>query len=133
MTHNTALLAGACEIAGQVEEAVTLLDDALQLVERTGERWLEPELHRHKGQLLLRQGHAEAAEELYRKALSIAAEQGAKLWELRAAMSLARLRRDQGRHTEAHNLLAPVYGWFTEGFDTEDLKEAKALLEELDV
>jgi predicted ATPase len=133
MTHNTALLAGACEIAGQVEEAVTLLDDALQLVERTGERWLEPELHRHKGQLLLRQGHAEAAEELYRKALSIAAEQGAKLWELRAAMSLARLRRDQGRHTEAHNLLAPVYGWFTEGFDTEDLKEAKALLERLDV
>jgi predicted ATPase len=73
-----------------------------------------------------------AAEELYRKALGIAGEQGAKLWELRAAASLARLRRDQGRHAEARALLAPVYGWFTEGFDTPDLKEAKALLAELD-
>jgi predicted ATPase len=81
--------------------------------------------------LLLRQGHSEAAEELYRKALSIAAEQGAKLWELRAAASLASLRRDQGRRVEAHELLAPIYGWFTEGFDTPDLKEAKALLDEL--
>ena len=89
------------------------------------------ELNRHKGQLLLRQGDSEAAEELYRKALSIAQEQEAKLWELRAAVSLARLRRDQGRHTEARDLLAPVYGWFTEGFDTPDLKEAKALLDEL--
>jgi predicted ATPase len=78
--------------------------------------------------LLLR--HSEAAEELYYKALSIAEEQKAKLWELRAAMSLARLRRDQGRHAEARDLLAPVYGWFTEGFDTTDLKEAKALLDE---
>jgi predicted ATPase len=78
--------------------------------------------------LLLRRGQSEAAEELYRKALSIAEEQGAKLWELRAAASLARLRRDQGRRTEARNLLAPVYGWFTEGFDMPDLKEAKALL-----
>jgi predicted ATPase len=73
-----------------------------------------------------------AAKELYRKALSIAAEQEAKLWELRAAASLARLRRDQGRHAEARDLLAPVYGWFTEGFDTPDLKEAKALLDDLD-
>ena len=129
--HYFALLARACEIAGQVEEAVTLLDDALQIVERTGERWLAAELNRHKGQLLLRQGHSEAAEELYRKALSIAEEQGAKLWELRAAVSLARLRRDQGRRAEARDLLAPVYGWFTEGFDTPDLKEAKALLDEL--
>jgi predicted ATPase len=88
-------------------------------------------LYRHKGQLLLRQKHSEAADELYRKALSIAEEQRAKLWELRAAASLARLRRDQGRHTEARNLLAPVYGWFTEGFDTPDLTEAKALLDEL--
>src|SRR5207253_10539815 len=88
-------------------------------------------LNRHQGQLLLRQGHSVAAEDLYRKALGIAEEQGAKLWELRAAASLARLRRDQGRHTEARDLLAPVYGWFTEGFDTQDLKEAKALLDEL--
>ena len=116
---------------GQVEEALTLLDDALQSVERTG-RWLAAELNRHKGRLLLRQGHSDAAEKLYRKALSIAVEQEAKLWELRAAVSLARLRRDQGRHTEARGLLAPVYGWFTEGFDTPDLKEAKALLDELD-
>ena len=129
--HLIALLARACEIAGQIEEALTLLDDALQIVERTGERWFAAELNRHKGQLLLRQGHSEAAEELYRKALSIAEEQEAKLWELRAAVSLARLRRDQGRHAEARDLLAPVYGWFTEGFDTPDLKEAKALLEAL--
>jgi class 3 adenylate cyclase/predicted ATPase len=129
--HYIALLASAYEIAGQIEDAVTQLDDALQIVETTGERWLAAELNRHKGQLLLRQGHPEAAEELYRKALSIAKEQGAKLWELRAAMSLARLRRDQGRCAEARDLLEPVYGWFTEGFDTPDLKNAKALLDEL--
>ena len=76
----------------------------------------------------LRQGHSEAAEELYRKALSIAEEQEAKLWELRAATSLARLRRDQCRHAEARDLLAPVYDWFTEGFDTPDLQDARALL-----
>jgi predicted ATPase len=126
-----ALLARACEIAGQIEESLTLLNDALQIVERTGERWLAAELDRHKAQLLLRQGHTEAAEELYRKALSIADEQEAKLWELRAAASLARLCREQGRHTEARDLLAPVYRWFTEGFGTPDLKEAKVLLDEL--
>ena len=131
MPHYIALLAGACEIAGQIEEAVTLLGDALQIVEGTGERWLAAELNRHKGQLLLRQGHSQVAEELYRKAFSIAEEQGAKLWELRAAASLARLRRDQGRHPEARDVLAPVYGWFTEGFDTPDLNEAKELLREL--
>jgi class 3 adenylate cyclase/predicted ATPase len=130
--YHIALLASACEIAGQIEEAVTLLDEALQIVESTGERWFATELNRHKGQLLLRQGNSEAAEELYRKALSIAREQEAKLWELRAAVSLARLRRDQGRHAEARDLLAPVYGWFTEGFDTPDLKDSKALLDELD-
>ena len=84
-----------------------------------------------KGRLLLRKGHSETAEELYWKALKIAKEQQAKLWELRAALSLAQLRREQGRHAEAYDLLAPVYGWFTEGFDTPDLKEAKALLESL--
>ena len=81
--------------------------------------------------MLLRQDHSKAAEELYRKAVSIAAEQSAKLWELRAAMSLAPLRRDQGRRDEARDLLAPVYGWFIEGSDTQDLQEAKALLSEL--
>jgi predicted ATPase len=103
--HNIALLARASAIAGQVEEAVALLDAALQIVERTGERWFAAELNRHKGQLLLRQGHPEAAEQLYRKALSIAREQEAKLWQLRAAASLARLRHDQSRHAEARNLL----------------------------
>jgi class 3 adenylate cyclase/predicted ATPase len=131
MPHYNALLAGVCEIAGQMEEASTLLADALQIVESTGERWLYAELYRHQGQLLLRQGPTEAAEELYRKALSIAVEQEAKLWELRTAVSLARLRRDKGRGAEARELLAPVYGWFTEGFGTPDLKEAKALLDEL--
>jgi predicted ATPase len=131
MSEYTPLLASACQISGQVEEASTLLDEALQIVERTGERWYSAELHRHKGQLLLHQGHSEAAEELYRKALTIAWEQEAKMWELRAAGSLAQLRRDQGRRAEARALLGPVYEWFTEGFDTRDLKEAKALLDEL--
>ena len=107
------------------------MDDALQIVERTGARWFAAELNRHKGQLLLRRGDADAAEELYRKALTIAREQEAKLWELRAAVSLARLWRDQGRREEAGDLLAPVYDWFTEGFGTPDLKEAKELLDEL--
>ena len=130
MPHFMTLLARACEIAGQAEEAVTLLKTP-QIVEGR-ERWFVAELNRQKGRLLLRQGHSDSAEELYRKALSIAEEQGAKLWELRAAASLARLRRDQGRRAEARDLLAPVYGWFTEGFDTPDLKEAKALLDTLD-
>jgi DNA-binding winged helix-turn-helix (wHTH) protein/predicted ATPase len=125
-----ALLAGACEIAGQIEEGAARLDQALQLVERTGERWFAAELNRQKGRLGLQQGNAEAAEELYRKALGIAREQEAKLWELRAAASLARLWRDQGRRAAARDLIAPVYTWFTEGFATRDLKEAKALLDE---
>ena len=124
-------MAEACEIAGEIDESVTVLGDALQIVERTGQRWLAAELDRLKGKLLLRQGNPEAAEELYRKALSIAREQEAKLWELRAAMSLARLRRDQGRKADARDLLAPVYDWFTEGFESIDLKETKALLGEL--
>ena len=116
---------------GQTDRALTLLAEALQTVQRTGERWFAAELNRHKGQLLLRQGHSDAAKELYREALSIARTQEARLWELRAASSLAQLWRDQGRRAEARDLLAPVYGWFTEGFETADLKETKALLEEL--
>ena len=131
MPHYIALLARACEIAGQIEEAVGLLDDALQTVERTGERWFAAELNRHKGEVLLQQGDTEAAEELYLIALSTAREQEAKMWELRAAGSLARLHGDQGHRAEARDFLAPVYGWFTEGFGTPDLKEAKALLDEL--
>jgi len=131
MPHYLALLASTHEIAGQIDEALTLLESALQVVERTGERWFAAELSRHRGQLLLRQGYTETAEELYRKALSIAREQEAKLWELRAAVSLARLRLDQGRRGDARAILVPVYGWFTEGFGTPDLKDAKALLDEL--
>ena len=125
------LLARAYGIAGQIEEAITQLDETLQIIDRTGERWFEAEVCRLKGQLLLRQGLREAAEELYRRALSIAREQEAKLWELRATVDLARLHHDQGRQTDARNLLVPVYAWFTEGFDTPDLKEAKALLGKL--
>src|SRR5262249_33654144 len=125
MPHHITRLAIACGAAGDFGKAVILLDDALQVVERTGEGWVAAELNRHKGQLLLRQGHSEAAEELYRQALGIAVKQEARLWELRAAVSLGRLWRDQGRRTEARDLLAPIYGWFTEGFDTPDLKEAK--------
>ena len=131
MPYHFALLAEACEIAGLNEEGVPLLDEATRIVEETGERWLAAELHRRKGRLLLRQGDAEAAAQQYRKALGIAQEQEAKLWELRATVSLARLCCDQGRRAEARDLLMPVYGWFTEGFGTRDLKEAKALVDEL--
>ena len=130
-SFHIALLAQACEIAGQFDEALSLTDDALQVAERIGERWFTAEMCRHKGQLMLRQGESKAAEELYRKALTIAEEQEAKLWELRAAISLAKLARDHGRHSEARDLLAPVYGRFTEGFDTTDLKDARAILDEL--
>ena len=126
-----ALLAAACEISGRVEEGLALLDEALQISERTGEHWFLAELSRRKGQLLLRQGNTKAAEELYRAALSIAVEQEAKLWELRATVSLAPLLCHQGRRAEARDLLAPVFGWFAEGFDTPDLTDAKALLGEL--
>ena len=129
--YHVALLAKACEIAGQIEEALSLLNNALQIAARIGERWFAAELYRHKGQLMLQQGDSEAAEEFYRRALAIAKEQQAKLWELRAAVSLARLHRDRGCRSEAHDFLAPIYGWFSEGFDTQDLKGAKALLDEL--
>jgi class 3 adenylate cyclase/predicted ATPase len=131
MPHYIGLLARAYEIAAQFDEALALLDEALQISERTGERWFAAELYRHKGGLLLRQECPEAAEEQYRKALSVAGGQEARLWELRATVSLAQLRCNQGRRGEARDLLDPIYGWFTEGFDTQDLKEAKVLLDEL--
>ena len=129
--YHIGLQARASEIAGQIDEAIAQLGEALQIIERTGESWFAAELNRHKGQLLLRQEHTAAAEVLFSRALSIAREQEAKLWELRAAVSLARLRREQGRRAESRDLLAPIYGWFTEGFDTADLKEARAILDEL--
>jgi predicted ATPase len=107
------------------------LDDALHVVKNTGERWFTPELNRHKGQVLLWQGHSDGAEKHFLTAASSARKHGAKLWELRAATSLARLRREQGRPADARDILAPVCDWFTEGFDTPDLKEATAILEDL--
>ena len=96
-------------------------------------RWIEAELHRLRGELRLAlpEPDQSEAEACFRRALAVAHEQQAKLWELRAATSLARLWRDQRRRNEAHDLLAPICGWFTEGFDTADLKDAKGLLDEL--
>jgi predicted ATPase len=127
--YHLALLARARELAGQIDLALEHVEEAFRIVELTGERWLIPELIRQKAQLLTRTPNA--AEELFRTALSLAIQQKAKLWELRTATSLARLWGEQGRRGEARDLLAPVYGWFTEGFDTADLKEAKALLDAL--
>ena len=102
-----------------------------QIVETTDERCDEAELHRVRGDLLNAIGDAAAADQNYHQALSVARPQGARSFELRAATSLARLWRDQGKRTEARDLLAPIYGWFTEGFDTPVLQDAKALLDEL--
>jgi predicted ATPase len=128
-----ALLAEASGKGGQVEEGLHLLAEALAVSNDTGEcRW-DAELHRLKGELLLArpvEHHAEA-ETCFRQALDIARQQQAKSLELRAGMSLSRLWQRQGKHAEARRLLAPIYGWFTEGFDTTDLQKAKALLEEL--
>jgi predicted ATPase len=117
----------------QVREGLALLDEALALVNKTGERWPEAELHRLKGELLLllsADNHAEA-EGCLHQALAVARRQQAKSLELRAATGLSRLWQQQGKRTEAHQLLAEIYSWFTEGFDTADLQDAKALLEEL--
>jgi predicted ATPase len=101
------------------------------LAEETEARWFQAETLRLTGDVLLATGDAAAAEASYREGIAIAQQQSAKLWELRAATSLARLWRDRGKCTEARDLLAPIYGWFTEGFATPVLQEAKALLEEL--
>ena len=119
---------------GQPEAGLTALTEALTLADTTGERWYEPELYRLKGELLLQQNAANQveAENCFQQAIVIAQNQEAKSLELRAATSMARLWHQQGRRQEAYDLLAPVYNWFTEGFDTADLQEAKALLDELE-
>jgi predicted ATPase len=126
-------LGEALEKDGKSVEALALLDEQIAFVEETGELWCAAGLHRLRGQLLLKGTvpDFEAAEAEFLKAIDSARGQSAKLWELRAAVSLAHLWRDQRRHAEARDLLAPIYGWFTEGFDISDLKNAKALLNEL--
>jgi predicted ATPase len=109
------------------------IDEALARVESAKEKWAEAEIHRVAGEIALRSPAPDTAraESYFTTALAIARQQQAKSWELRTATSYARLMLDQGRVREAHDLLASVYAWFTEGFDTKDLKEARALLDEL--
>jgi predicted ATPase len=117
----------------QAEDGLCLLTEALALADTRVDCWYETELHRIKGELLLRQAVPDApqAEACFQQALAVSRRQQAKSYELRAAMSLSRLWQQQGKHAEARELLAPIYNWFTEGFDTPDLQEAKALLNEL--
>jgi predicted ATPase len=116
----------------QFDDAWRCAGEALTTLQRTKERWFEAEVHRTAGEIALMSHKPDAkAERYFERAIAVARQQQAKSWELRAAMSMARLWRDQGKRDEARELLGPIYGWFTEGFDTLDLKEAKALLEEL--
>jgi predicted ATPase len=136
------VLAEAYGTGGQAERGLTLLAEALAAVHSTGECFYEAELYRLQGALLLAQkgkvtqakgksGKGAQAEECFQKAIEIARRQGAKSLELRAVISLSRLWQQQGKKAEARQLLAEIYGWFTEGFDTKDLQEAKSLLVEL--
>jgi predicted ATPase len=128
-----ASLAEAYAALGHPDEAWRCIGEAMTAIETTNETWFEAEANRIAGEIALLSAEPDVtkAEASFERALSVARQQQAKSWELRASMSLARLWRDQGKVQQARELLAPVYGWFTEGFDTRDLKEAKALLEEL--
>jgi predicted ATPase len=118
---------------GQFDDAWRCIDEAMTAMEKTKEKWSEAEVHRTAGEIALKSPERDAAkaQAYFERALAVARQQQAKSWELRAATSVARLWRDQCKRKVARELLAPVYGWFTEGFDTRDLKEAKALLDEL--
>jgi predicted ATPase len=131
--HFLTILARAYAEAGRATEGLTTVAEALAIVKHSGERLYEAELYRLQGELLLHQpaGSSKEAESRFREALDVARRQQAKSLELRAAMSLSRLWQQQGKLDEARDLLAPVYNWFTEGFETADLQKAKALLEEL--
>jgi predicted ATPase len=118
-------------LQGRPDEARDVLEEALTHARRTGERWFEAELERLTGEVLAREGRAEEAEASFSRALGVARSQGAKMWELRAATCLARLQIERGEPRKAYELLAPAYDWFTEGFDTPDLREAGELLDEL--
>jgi predicted ATPase len=123
-------LARAHAELGKFDDAWRCIGEATTAIETTKERWYEAEVNRVAGEIAMLSGEPDAAkaEAYFKRALAVARAQRAKSWELRAAMSLARLWRDQGKLRGARELLAPVYGWFTEGFDTRDVKEAKALL-----
>src|SRR6201997_2349540 len=116
------------------DDARRFIGEAMTAVETVKERWCEAEVNRIAGEIALLSPEPDAAraEEYFERALAVARQQQAKSWELRAAMSVARLWRDQGKRDEARALLAPIYDWFTEGFDTLDLKQAKALLDDLE-
>jgi predicted ATPase len=129
-SYALAFLARALAQQGDYPEALTVILEAIDAI-GTGERMWHAEVHRVHGVVLLGENKREESEAAFREALQVAREQQAKSLELRAAMSLARLWGEAGRRGEGRELLAPVYGWFTEGFDTADLKEAKALLAEL--
>jgi len=126
-------LARAYAQLGQLDDAWRCMDEAMSTIETTKERWFEAEANRTAGEIARKsqQPDVAKAEGYFERALAVARQQQAKSWELRASMSLARLWRDQGKVKQARELLAPVYGWFTEGFDTRDLKEAKSLLDAL--
>jgi predicted ATPase len=126
-------LAKAYADLGQFDEASRYIGEAMTAVDRTKERWWEAEVHRVAGEIVLMSAEPDAAkaEAYFERALAIARAQKARSWELRGTMSMARLWRNQGKRQQARDLLVPIYGWFTEGFDTLDLKEAKALLETL--
>ena len=133
---NEYVLAFIATALGEMErfdEALAAIDESFSTIERTGQRLHEAEVHRLKGELLLKQdaSNAAQAEQSFRTAIDISRRQHAKSWELRATTSLARLLGTQGKHDEARAMLAEIYSWFTEGFDTADLKDAKALLDKL--
>jgi predicted ATPase len=133
MPSSLSILARAYGKLGQLDDAWRCIGEAITAVETTKATIWETQVYRTAGELSLMSSEPDAveAEVYFERALAVARTQQAKSWELRASMSLARLWRDQGKVQQARELLAPVYGWFTEGFDTRDLKEAKALLEEL--
>jgi predicted ATPase len=169
LTYYLTLLAEACLQTQQIKEGLSILTEALELMQKTGERWFEAELYRLKGELVLQFGvwsseleekqkakgksrkkklsdvssqlsisnvqplasSTQEVEAYFLKAIEVAQKQQAKSWELRAVMSLSRLWQSQGKHHKAHTMLSEIYNWFTEGFDTKDLQEAKVLLEEL--
>ena len=128
-------MAEACLETGSLDDGLNALTEALAAADENGIRFYEAETYRLKGELLLRQNDSNTAEaqSCFQRAIEIARKQSAKSWELRAATSLARLFAKQGRRDEARAILAEIYNWFTEGFDTADLKDARALLDELSV